>query len=203
VGVGIGEETVGKVEFSFREAFDLSLKNIRRRSARAAITIVTIGLGISFLTFLTTASIFFRQHTETSISIGAYQYWLAFISLFLCVASITNSMTIAVYERYKEIGIIKCLGALNRHILLLFFVESAIMSLVGGVLGFLCGSIAAMAIYGFQLGFSMVLKIPLVELLFSFGSAVMGAFTIGISATVYPAYKAAKSEPVEAFRVEV
>ncbi len=203
MGVGIGEETVGKVEFSSKEAFNLSLKNIRRRFARAAITIVTIGLGISFLTFLTTASIFFRQHTETGISIGAYQYWLAFISLLLCVASITNSMTIAVYERSKEIGIIKCLGALNRHILLLFFVESTIMSLIGGVLGFLCGSVTAMAIYGFQLGFSMVLKIPLVELLFSFGLAVMGAFTIGTSATVYPAYKAAKSEPVEAFRVEV
>jgi len=203
VGVGIGEETVGKVEFSLKEAFNLSLKNIRRRSARAAITVVTIGLGIAFLTFLTTASIFFRQHAETGVSIGAYQYWLAFISLLLCVASITNSMTIAVYERSKEIGIIKCLGALNRHILLLFFVESTIMSLIGGVLGFLCGSVTAMAIYGFQLGFSIVLKIPLVELLFSFGSSVMGAFAIGTSATVYPAYKAAKSEPVEAFRVEV
>lgn len=203
MAVGIGEETVGKVEFSLKEAFDLSLKSIRRRSARAAITVVTIGLGIAFLTFLTTASIFFRQLTETGISIGAYQYWLAFISLLLCVASIANSMTIAVYERYREIGIIKCLGALDRHILLLFFVESTIMSLVGGVLGFLCGSVTAMAIYGFQLGFSMVLKIPLVELLFSFGLAVIGAFAIGISATVYPAYKAAKSEPVEAFRVEV
>mgnify|MGYP001366181699 CR=1 FL=1 len=159
----INKETIGKIKLPFKEVLALSIKNIRRRFTRAAISIVTIVFGTSFLPFLTMTSIIFRQYAEAGISVEAYQYWLAFISLLLCVASITNSMTIAVYERSKEIGIIKCLGALNRHILLLFFVESTIMSLVGGVLGFLCGSATAMAIYGFRLGFSMVLKIPLVE----------------------------------------
>lgn len=199
----ISKETIGKVELSFKEALDLSFKNIRRRFARAVITIFTIVLGISFLTFLTITSIIFRQYADAGISVETYQYWLAFISLLLCVVSITNSMIIAVYERYKEIGILKCLGALDRHVLLLFFMESTIMGLVGGVLGFLCGSITAVAIYGFQLGFDTVLKIPTFELLFCFGLSVIVAFGISIGATMYPAYKAAKSKPAEAFRVEV
>ena len=199
----IGKETIGKVELPFKEVFDLSLKNIRRRFARVAIIIVTIVLGTSFLTFLTMTSIVFRQYVEASISVEAYQYWLAFISLLLCVVSITNSMIIAVYERYKEIGIIKCLGALNRHVLLLFFMESTIMGLAGGILGFLCGGITAIAIYGFQLGFDTISKIPLFELLFCFGLSVIVAIGVSIGATMYPAYKAAKSEPAEAFRVEV
>ena len=198
-----GKETIGKVELPLKEVFDLSFKNIRRRSARAAITIVTIVLGVSFLTFLTMTSIVFRQYAEAGVSVEAYQYWLAFISLLLCVVSITNSMTIAIYERYKEIGIIKCLGALNRHVLSLFFIESGIMGLVGGVLGFVCGSITAIAIYGFQLGFDIVLKIPPFELLFCFGLSVIVAFGIGVGATMYPAYKAARSRPAEAIRVEV
>jgi ABC-type lipoprotein release transport system permease subunit len=195
-------ERVSKVKLSFKEVLDLSFKNIRRRFARAAITIVTIILATSFLTFLTTTSIVLRQYAEADISVEAYQYWLAFISLLLCVVSITNSMTIAVYERYKEIGIIKCLGALNRHVLLFFFMESTIMGLVGGGLGFLCGSATAVAVYGFQLGLDMILRIPPFELLFCFGLSVIAAFGISTSATMYPAYKAAKSKPAEAFRVE-
>lgn len=199
----ISREVIGKVELPFREVLDLSFKSIRRRFAKAAITIVTIVLGASFLTFLTMTSIVFRQYAEAGTSVEAYQYWLSFISLLLCVVSITNSMTIAVYERYKEIGIIKCLGALNRHVLLLFFMESTMIGLVGGVLGFVCGSITAIAIYGFQLGFDMILRIPLFESLFCFGLSVIVSFGISVGATMYPAYKATKSKPTEAFRVEV
>ena len=199
----INKETTGKIKLPFKEVLALSIKNIRRRFTRAAISIVTIVLGTSFLTFLTMISIIFRQYAEAGISVEAYQYWLAFISLLLCVVSITNSMIIAVYERYKEIGILKCLGALDRHVLLLFFMESTVMGLLGGVLGFVCGSITAVVIYGFQLGFTLILKIPIFELLFCFGLSVIVAFGISIGATMYPAYKIAKSKPAEAFRVEV
>ena len=199
----INKETIGKIKLPFKEVLALSIKNIRRRFTRAAISIVTIVLGTSFLTFLTMTSIIFRQYAEAGISVEAYQYWLAFISLLLCVVSITNSMIIAVYERYKEIGILKCLGALDHHVLLLFFMESTIMSLMGGVLGFVSGSIAAIAISGFQLGFDVLLMISPFEWLFCVGLSVIVAFVISTSATMYPAYKAAKLRPAEAFRVEV
>ena len=188
---------------SFKEAFDLSLKNVRKRFASGAVTISTIVLGTSFLTFLLMTSIILRQYTEAGISIEAYQYWLAFISILLCVVSITNTMTIAVFRRYKEIGITKCLGALNRHILLLFLMESSIMSLIGAVVGFLGGSIIAIAVAGFQLGSDVLLKISPFELLLCFGLSVTVGLAISISATLYPAYKAAKLRPAEAFRVEV
>jgi len=199
----IGKETIGRVKLPLRELLELSLRNIRRRQARATVTIVTVVLGVSFLSFLTMTSIVLSQYAGAGVSVEAYQYWLAFISLLLCVVSITNSMIIAVYERYREIGIIKCLGALDRHVISLFFVESTVMGLVGGGLGFLCGSVTAMAIYGLQLGFDVVLKIPLFESLSCFFLSLTVAFTISVCATLYPAYKAAKSNPVEAFRVEI
>jgi len=198
-----GKETTRKVWLSIEETFDLSLKSIRRRPIKAAYNIATVVLGTSFLTFITLASIVLRRYTEATISIEAYQYWLAFISLLLCVISITNSMAITVLERSKEIGIMKCMGALDRHILLLFFTESAMMSLAGGILGFLSGSMIAMVTYGLQLGFDVVSKISPFELLSLLGLSVMVAFAISISATMYPAYKAAKAKPTEAFKVEV
>jgi ABC-type antimicrobial peptide transport system permease subunit len=135
--------------------------------------------------------------------VEAYQYWLAFVSLLLCVMSIANSMTIAVLERSKEIGILKCMGALDRHVLLLFFVESAVLSLVGGIVGFVFGTIVALVTFGFQLGFDVVSKVSPFELLSVLGLSVMVAFAISISATAYPAYKAAKARPSEAFKIEV
>jgi ABC-type antimicrobial peptide transport system permease subunit len=198
-----GNETTKKVSLSIREMFDLSLKSIRRRPIKTAYNIATIILGTSFLTFITLASIVLRQYTEASISIETYQYWLAFISLLLCVMSIANSMAIAVLERSKEIGIMKCMGALDRHILLLFFTESTVMSLAGGILGFLFGGMIAAVTYGLQLGFDVVSKVSPFELLSTFGLSVIVAIAVSISATVYPACKAAKARPTEAFKVEV
>jgi ABC-type antimicrobial peptide transport system permease subunit len=86
---------------------------------------------------------------------------------------------------------------------LLFFTESAVMSLAGGILGFLFGSMIAVVAYGLQLGFDVVSKLSPFDLLSTFGLSVMVAFAISISATVYPAYKAAKARPTEAFKVEV
>lgn len=198
-----GKETTKKVSLSLGETFDLSLKSLRRRPVKTAYNIAAIVLGTSFLTFIALASIILRQYTEGSVSLEAYQYWLAFISLLLCVMSIANSMTIAVLERSKEIGIMKCMGALDRHVLLLFFTESTVMSLAGGILGFLFGSMIALVTFGLQLGFDVASKVSLFELLSVLGLSVMVALAISISATVYPAYKAAKARPSEAFRLEV
>jgi len=199
----LGKETAGKSRLSLKEILDLSLKSIRRRPFKVAITITTTVLGTSFLIYLTLTTTIFLRHAEADVSIEAYQYWLAFVSLLLCLVSITNSTAIEVLERYKEIGIMKCLGALDRHVLLLFFTESTLVSLAGGILGFLFGSIIATVISGFQLGFDIVFKVSAFDLLSCLGLSTVVAFTISITATMYPAYKAAKARPSEAFRVEV
>ena len=179
---------------------------MKMRFTKTVITATSITLGISFTAFLTMTSIIFRVYTQNSgidMPIESYQYWLVSIALLVCVVSITNSMLIAVYERYKEIGIMKVLGALDQHIMILFLLESTLLGLLGGVLGFIFGGIGSIIATSLQVGFDPLNNIPLHEIFSCFGLSISLAVGIGIIATLYPAYKAAKLNPVEALSFEL
>lgn len=106
-----------------------------------------------------------------------------------------NIMLVSVTERTREIGIRKALGARTRSILLQFLFESAIITLLGGLIGIALGALLAFIIctlMGFQA------KVSLVTVLIAslFSSAV------GIFFGIYPARRAAKLSPIEALRHE-
>jgi ABC-type antimicrobial peptide transport system permease subunit len=195
-----------KIKLPISEAFRISLDNIRIRFTRAFLTMVSIILGIAFMVFLLmTASVFqiYGEISDVSAPIASYQYWLVFVSLLVCAVSISNSMLTAVYDRYMEIGTMKCLGALNRHILLLFLIESALLGTIGGILGFIFGGVSAVVVYSVQLGLDIVLKIPMYDLLFISGLSMVLSVGISIVATLYPALQAARLSPVEALKFEL
>jgi len=104
-------------------------------------------------------------------------------------------MLVSVTERTQEIGILKSLGFTNSNILLLFIVESLVLSVVGGLLGIGLGVLGA---YGAQSLMELPNVFP-IELIFM-GFAV--SVIVGLIAGVYPANKAAKMNPVEALRSE-
>lgn len=192
-----------KIRLPLTEAFRISIDNIKLRFTRALVTVASIVFGIAFLSYLLITATIFRNSPEVGIPFEAYQYWLAYLSLLVCVVSITNSMLIAVYERYREIGTMKCLGALDRHILILFLIESTLLGLIGGLLGFVGGTSTALIISGSQLGFAEVLRMPIYDILFSFAVCILLATGLSVAATMYPAYRAAKSNPAEAIRFEI
>jgi len=138
-----------------------------------------------------------------SLSVETYQYWLMFVALIVSVVGITNAMLIAVYERYKEIGTMKCLGAMDRHILLLFLVESLIQGTLGGMAGFLIGVIGALLSTGFTTGFDILLRVPATEMLLLFAGSTLLSMVLSVVATMYPAFRAAKLDPVEALSYEL
>jgi len=97
----------------------------------------------------------------------------------------------------------KCLGALDRHIVLLFLVESSFQGLAGGVLGFILGLAAAVVSTGFSTGFDIALKVPALRMLTLFAGSVLLALALSMMATMYPAWRASKLRPVEALRYEL
>ncbi len=199
--VEISEELKGEVKFSFSEALHISFEHIRKRPIRSLITAASIILGIAFMVFLLMMDVLYR--IGASDPVQSLQYWLVFISLIVCVIGITNSMLIAVHERYKEIGTMKCLGALDQHILKLFLTESMILSLVGGVSGFLIGAVTSLISSSFLLGLDVILRIPAYNILSLLLFSVTLSISLSIAATFYPAYRAAKLSPVEALRYEL
>lgn len=197
---------VGRISFSLADAFRLGYDNVKRRFSRAALSMAAITLGIAFFSNLSLMDTFFQVYAQAeggSLRVESYQYWLVFVSLAVCVVSITNSTLISVYERYREIGTMKCIGALDQHILKLFLVESIILALLGGALGFGIGLVASVISSGFTIGFNIVLKASPTILLVLLGETILLSVTLSTAATMYPAYRAAKLDPVEALRYEI
>ena len=120
---------------------------------------------------------------------------IASISLLVGGIGIMNVLLVSVTERTREIGIRLAVGAKARHILLQFLVESAVLSMTGGVLGTLLGVGAALVI-GRLAGWPILLSPAAVALAFFFSGAV------GLVFGVYPARRAARLDPIVALRHE-
>jgi ABC-type antimicrobial peptide transport system permease subunit len=131
-----------------------------------------------------------------------------FGSLALVVASlgIINTLVMAILERRREIGVLKALGAADRDIRRLFFVEAAVMGLLGGISGVALGWAIGRAM---NFGANVYLhrrSLPATNLSsvpwWLVAAAI--AFSVGVSlaAGIYPASRAARLDPVEALRYE-
>jgi putative ABC transport system permease protein len=126
---------------------------------------------------------------------------IAGISVIVAAVNITNTMYTAVLERTREIGIMKAIGARNSYILLIFFIESGMLGLIGGVLGVLVGyGLAKLGgVVLAAVGYSL-LK-PYFPWWLTIGCLVF-AFTIGALSGLLPAIQASKQKPVDALRYE-
>jgi putative ABC transport system permease protein len=116
------------------------------------------------------------------------------IALIVGAIVIMNIMLVSVTERTKEIGIRKSLGARQADILKQFLYESATLSAIGGIIGLLIAEILGFIITAFV----FQTRIPIWSALFAI--AVSGG--VGILAGLYPAWKAARLDPIEALRAE-
>jgi len=131
--------------------------------------------------------------------IQAFIVIIASISILVGAIGIINTMTTSVLERKKEIGIMKAIGARNKHIFFQFFVESGLMGLVGGILGIIFGLIIGYAgTYGIN-SFLGSESSPEINIILIVG-ALIGSFLIGAIAGIFPAMRAANQNPVEALR---
>jgi ABC-type antimicrobial peptide transport system permease subunit len=127
------------------------------------------------------------------------------ISLLVASFGIANTMIMSILERTREIGIMKAIGAEDREIKLIFFVEAAVLGLVGGVIGVLAAwgidAIANRLAYRFVLkpqGASFVDFFSLPPWLTA--GAILFALVVSILAALYPAARAARIDPVRALR---
>jgi len=134
-----------------------------------------------------------KSITQVIDMITVFVVFVAAISLLVGGIGVMNIMLVSVTERTREIGIRKALGARTRSIMLQFLAESAIITLLGGIIGIILGVLGANAVCGLM-GFAaqVTFVTVLITTLFSTG--------VGLFFGIYPARKAAKMSPIEALR---
>ncbi|MEK6984518.1 MAG: ABC transporter permease [Nanoarchaeota archaeon] len=137
---------------------------------------------------------------STLFAVQLFVYIIAAISLAVGGIGIMNTMYTSVLERTKEIGIMKSIGARNSAIFVIFFVESGLLGMIGGLIGILLG-------VGFAYGVSALGRILLgseliqasISLFLIFGALIF-SFALGTLFGVLPAYRASRLNPVDSLR---
>jgi predicted lysophospholipase L1 biosynthesis ABC-type transport system permease subunit len=128
------------------------------------------------------------------------QMWLIGLSLLVCVVGIANAMLMSVTERYREIGTMKCLGALDSFIVKLFLLESTFQGVAGTSAGIVIGFLLTLALALLDYGGFVIDYFPTAGLLRSAFYALIAGTVLSLIGAMLPAYRAAKMEPVEAMR---
>ncbi len=132
--------------------------------------------------------------------------WIIVISLMVTVIGIANAMLMSVTERFREIGTMKCLGALSSFVRRMFLIESAIMGLAGGIVGAVGGILFSILAYLLTYGVPLVLAGLASNFvgLVGFGLlAVAAGVILSMFAALYPAQVAARMIPAVALRSNV
>jgi ABC-type antimicrobial peptide transport system permease subunit len=204
----------------WRVAVAVSWAGVRRRWLRSLVTMLGIVFAIALLSYmlvvddLTRALVRARdprldvllQKAGVDVLAGGgpdrMMILLVGLALFTCLVGIANAMLMSVTERIREIGTLKCLGALDGFIVRTYLIESALQGLAGALSGTLLGVGVALAVtlasyggYVFRFG-------SLPPVLGSVGIAFVSGTVIAVLAAIGPAWWAARRQPVDAMRVE-
>jgi len=134
----------------------------------------------------------------------ARNIWIVTIALLVTVIGITNALLMSVTERFKEIGTMKCLGAMSLFIRQVFFIESALTGLIGSLTGGVVGFLIAYMLYGLTFGFGLVsAAITPGPLIVTYLVSVVGGVSMSIIAAIYPARFASRMVPATALRSNI
>src|SRR5687768_6652635 len=144
---------------------------------------------------LETQDVFLNLYGQATSNIYYVTFGVAAVSLLVGGIVVMNIMLVSVTERTKEIGIRKAIGARRKDILAQFLIEAVTVTAIGGALGVITG-------FGLAYIISSLIGFPL---LISVMSAVLGvgiSSFVGIISGLWPAWRAAKLDPIEALRAE-
>ena len=144
---------------------------------------------------LETQDVFLNLYGSATSNIYIVTIGVAAISLVVGGIVVMNIMLVSVTERTKEIGIRKAIGARRKDILTQFLIEAVVVTALGGAIGVGTG-------FGLAYVISALIGFPL---LVSVASAVLGvgvSSIVGIVSGLWPAWRAAKLDPIEALRAE-
>jgi putative ABC transport system permease protein len=179
----------------------ITMNGIKIRLWRSMVTASGIMLSIAFFAYVLTNLL---TTPDQSSNETARQIWLVVMSMLVTIVGICNSMLMSVTERFREIGTMKCLGALDSFVTALFFIEAIFMgtiaSFIGWLVGFGTAAIGHLVALGWASTWQHITPPLFLEVL---GASVMFGILVTMIATIAPALQAAKMPAAAALRTQI
>jgi len=210
-----------QIQLTFWKSVRMAWQSIRVRLFRSILVVSGIVLALAFLTYILSADALLRavafdgppelkaelerQGVLASLADDAVVQtrWMAALALMISFVGILNAMLLSVTERFHEIGTMKCLGALDSLIVRLFLLESVFIGSAGTTAGILIGlilaAVEAWAAYGGAIWSTM----PVLKMLQIVGLCYLIGVVLTVGGALYPAWRAARMQPVVALRSEI
>lgn len=135
------------------------------------------------------------QMSEVVDTLRFFTIGIGSIAAIVGGLGVMNTMIMSIMERRKEIGIMKAMGATKKFILTQILLESVIISLIGGTIGIVFGSVGSYSLRFISSGMA-VAKVTIELIVGGF----LFALVLGLFGGLYPAWKAAKLDPIKAIR---
>jgi putative ABC transport system permease protein len=214
-----------QISLTWRQAAVISMRNVTLRLGRAAVTGTGVVLGIAFLAAVWTNRVveegLLRHEAQKQKYVGAEEVvgqeaaeqelkerrakanWLVVMSLLVCGVGITNSLLMSVTERFREIGTMKCLGALDEFIVRLFLIEAAVLGVLGSIVGALVGHLVVLLFSCIREGFTLPAKMNWMHMLGYLGLSLLIGTLLSLFAALLPSVRAARLPPAAALRTEI
>lgn len=209
-------DIAAQVVLPFDKSFEISLKSLKSRFLRNMVTVTSLILAVSFLAYVLIGGdisnglynsgdpglIKTLENTGYEPGGSAKERWIVILSLLVCTVGIINAQLMAVTERFREIGTMKCLGALDSFVLRLFLLEASMQGVAGSFLGAFFGALIAILIGIIRFGFNAITMLSPSEAGISIIYSIGVGFGLSLLGVLYPAFIAARMRPIEAMRVE-
>ena len=128
--------------------------------------------------------------------------WVIGLALLVAFVGILNAMLMSVTERFREIGTMKCLGALDGFIVKLFLLESLFQGTVGTILGIALGLSVSFGMAMLSYGGATFLNVPWAEVELNVAVTLVVGMLLSVGGAILPAWQAARMDPIVAMRVE-
>lgn len=222
-----GEAVSRQVVLPMGKSLEISVKSLRVRFFRSLVTVMSLVLAVAFLAFillghdvamgllasgdpslqseLVKAGFDLapgRYPGTYEVAASAKDRWIVILSLLVCAVGIVNAQLMSVTERFREIGTMKCLGALDSFVLRLFLLEAGMQGVAGALAGAVIGSLAGVLTGLARFGLPALSNLSPGDALSSIGLSVLVGFLLSLAGVAYPALVASRMPPVVAMRAE-
>lgn len=225
----LSEQKSGKIQkqmvLPWSKALEIAYRSISVRLGRSVITMSGVILAIAFMMSILANSeiiqhlvslddqqinyLLQKEGEKTGVAaladqgVKQEQVWLISLSLLVALIGIVNAMLMSVTERFREIGTMKCLGALDSFIIRLFLIESTFQGIIGAAIGVVLGLATSVVWKVIKYGTPAIGSGELWGSLLIKGLFALAIGTIiGVAAAIYPAYTASRMAPVDAMRAD-
>lgn len=206
----------------YRKVLQVAWRGLRVRLLKTFLVTCCIALALTFLTYIVLSNAMVSNIAELasealqqrlareglleqmlSSEQRSQTAWMLGIALMISFVGIVNAMLISVTERFREIGTMKCLGGLDSFIVKLYLLESLFQGVVGTLAGLAIGMVLAYMEGLGRFGNEVWVMVPLLSAIKILAGTFVAGVLLSVCGALYPAWMAAKMEPVEAMRTEV